>query len=94
MKPTKLTQAIEKVVGAKVRAVEQVVKELIDPLAKLGNPEELIGKPYEQWTPMDLAMLSQIYGSDNDTPLAKLIFNREYSKLQELEEGQYGSIRL
>jgi len=36
-------------------------KKEIDPLADVGNPEKIIGKPYGRWTPMDKQMLRQAY---------------------------------
>lgn len=80
-----LTQNIEKVVALKIKAVDRVIEEMIDPIAAVGNPEKLIRKPYEQWTPQDLQMLIQIYGTGDKTPLSRLIFDREYEKVKSLE---------
>ena len=87
MKQTELTQAIEKVVEFKLRAVDIVIKEIVEPLEKVGSPEDLIKKPYETWTPEDLSMLIKVYGMGENTPLSNLIFRKAYKNLKELEGG-------
>jgi len=36
-------------------------KKEIDPLADVGNPEKIIGKPYGRWSDQDKQMLRQAY---------------------------------
>ena len=91
MKTTDFTQALEKLIDTKLAAVDLLVKELIEPLEKVGNPEELIKKPYETWTPEDFALLAKIYGPGNDTPLAAMIFKKEYNKVLRLEQEEHGN---
>ena len=88
MKETELTQAIQEAVDLKLKAIDHLVKELVTPLEKVGNPEELLGKSYEQWTPQDLSMLIQIYGQGDNTPLSNLIFRKTYSMVKELEQEE------
>ena len=88
MKQTDLTQAIDEVVELKMLAADQLIEELVEPLADIGSPEQLIKKPYEQWTPQDLAMLTTIYGKEEPNPLSNLIFRKEYEEVQELERGE------
>lgn len=88
MKKTELTSAIEKVVEVKMKAVDKLVEELVEPLADIGNPEKLIHKDYSTWNGQDLQLLIKIYGSGDDTPLARLVFAREYAKVRELEESE------
>ena len=85
MKETQLTKATNEVVALKLKAIDLVTAEMIQPLAELGSPEQLIAKPYDTWTPADLQVLASIYGSGDDTALAKVIFNREYEKVKTLE---------
>lgn len=85
MKPTSLTKAIEEVVALKSQAIDRVLQDLVEPLAKIGRPEELIGKKYEQWTPQDLLMLGKIYGPQDGTPLSNLIFKKTYERVKALE---------
>ncbi len=85
MKDIPLTLAAEKVVALKMKVIDKVIEGLIEPLADVGNPEKLIKKPYSQWTPQDLAILTKIYGQGNDTPLTRTIFNREFEKVKQLE---------
>ena len=85
MKSTPLTLAVERVVALKMKAIDKVMKDLIEPIEKVGNPEQLIGKEYAQWTPEDLTLLTKIYGRGADTPLTRVIFNREFEKVKKLE---------
>jgi len=85
MKQTEFTKMVDDVVELKMKAVDKYIEEIIEPLGEIGNPEKLIGKPYEQWTPLDLQMLGQIYGPEPNE-LSKLIFKKEYAKLIELEK--------
>ena len=85
MKKIPLTQATEKVVALKMRAIDIVIDELVEPLEDIGNPEKLIKKPYTQWTPEDLGLLTKIYGIGEDTPLTRTIFNRIYEEVKRLE---------
>lgn len=85
MKKTPLTIAIDKAVQIKMKAVDALIEELVEPLADVGNPEKLIKKPYEQWTKDDLQLLTRIYGTGEDTPLTRIIFNKNYERVKELE---------
>ncbi len=66
-------------------AWSQVYEEDIAPLVDVGNPESVIGKKYEEWTPQDLMMLQGIYGPGTNTPLAKFMFKKRYEELKRLE---------
>ena len=85
MKQIPLTQAAEKVVEIKMKAVDRLIEELVEPLADVGNPEKLIKKPYEQWDANDIQLLTKIYGQGEDTPLTRTIFNRTYENVKNLE---------
>lgn len=85
MKKTPLTQAADQVVALKMKVIDKIVEGLIEPLEDIGSPEKLIKKPYAQWTPQDLAMLTRIYGTGEDSPLSRLIFNREYERVRQME---------
>jgi hypothetical protein len=86
MKETPLTKIADEVIESKLKAIDAYIEEIIEPLEKIGSPESLIGKKYEEWTPLDFQLLVQIYGLGDETPLAKLIFNKEYEKVRKLEE--------
>ena len=64
---------------------EKVKKELIDPIADIGNPEDIIGKPYAEWTPEDISALKQVYVYDIE-PLEKFISGKEIDKLFETQK--------
>lgn len=85
MKPSHLPKLIDEVVDIKLKAVDAFIEEVIEPLEQLGNPEELIGKPYEQWTPEDLQRLTFAYGTKEPNPLSNLVFRRALERVQRLE---------
>lgn len=77
-----IIQACKEIIELKLKAVDQYIEDVIDPIADVGSPEKLIGKKYKEWTPQDLQMMSMIYGEK----LEKYIFNKEYKNLMELEQ--------
>jgi hypothetical protein len=87
MNDTKLDQRIERVIDVKIKAIDRWIDENIDELEKFGNPEKLIGKPYEMWTNEDKMILGQIYGTGPDSILEKFLANKEISKMYESEKG-------
>jgi len=87
MKETTLTKITQEVIDLKLKAADAFIEEIIEPLEKVGSPESLIGKKYEEWTPLDFQLLGQVYGQEDDTPLAKLIFNKSYKEVKDLEEA-------
>ena len=88
MKNDEFSKSVERVVSVKLKAVDRFVEKMVEPLSDVGNPEKLIKKPYAQWTPEDLALLTRIYGVGDDSPLSQLIFNREYERVKELEREE------
>ena len=86
MKSTPLTQAAQEVVDLKMEIVDELVKDFIDEIGDIGSPEKLLGKIYADWTPQDLELLANVYGNGDNTPLAKLIFAKEYKKVLDLEQ--------
>ena len=85
MKDALLNQAIEKVLALKMKALDVVLDELVEPIGDIGNPEKVLGKPYESWTPQDLQLMTQVYGTQEPSPLSDLIFKKEYKRVRELE---------
>ncbi len=85
MKNPDLVKATERVIALKLKAVDAWVERIVEPLGDVGNPEILIRKKYEEWTPEDLQMLIRIYGQSDNSPLANLIFRKELKKVQDLE---------
>ena len=86
MKSPMFVKAVEKAIEVKMEAVDKLIDNLIDPLADVGNPEKVMNKKYEDWTPEDLATAIKIYGQGEDTPLTRLIFNKTYEKVLKLED--------
>jgi hypothetical protein len=81
-------QAVDDTIKLKMETADKYVKETIEKIGDIGSPEKLIKKPYEDWTPEDLQRLAGVYGPGDDTPLARLIFNREYEKVKQLEAAE------
>jgi hypothetical protein len=72
-----------------IKLYDEVAKEVIEEIEKdledFGNPEKLLGKPYELWSPQDKMVLAQIYGT-GDSPLERLVFRKEYEKMKQAEQ--------
>jgi len=88
MKKDELVATIDQTLGLLLEVADDYIDEIAEELAVVASPEKLIGKPYESWSPNDFNLLSQVYGDGNDTPLSKTIFNNEYKRVLELEEGE------
>ncbi len=82
---TPFTKAVDEVIKLKLEIVDDYLKEMAEPLKRVGNPEELINKKYENWTPQDLELLKQVYPGE-DTPLTRLIFKKSYEEVLKLEQ--------
>lgn len=85
MKTNFFTEAVDEVIKLKMEVADEYIKDIIESIGDVGNPEKLIGKKYEDWTPVDLQRLTNVYGTGDDTPLAKLIFNKSLKEVQDLE---------
>ncbi len=77
-----LTQATEEVLALKLKAVDEWIENVVEPLAEIGNPEKVIGKPYGIWTPEDFQKLYAVYGK----ALEKFIFNKEIKYIEDLSK--------
>lgn len=86
MKETDFTKMVNEVIELKLKAVDAYIEEIVEPLAEVGNPEKLMGKKYEEFTPQDLQMLAQVYGQNEPNPLSDLIFKKSYEEVKKLEE--------
>ena len=86
MKKSPLVRVMDKVVDLHMKVLDKLMEELIEPIADVGNPEQLIGKPYETWTPQELQQLIQIYGTREPNPLSDLVFKKTYERVKEMEE--------
>jgi hypothetical protein len=85
MKETPMTQAVQKAVDIKMRAIDVIIKDIIGPLQDLGNPEKVIGKPYDQWTSEDIGWLTRVYGTKEPNILSNFIFRKEKEEVKRLE---------
>ena len=77
--------AVDDVIKMKMEVVDEYINDIVDEIGDIGSPEKLIGKAYDLWDSSDLQRLAGVYGEGDDTPLAKLIFNKEYEKVKALE---------
>ena len=71
MKDTNITEAVREVVAVRMKAVDEFIKEVVDPLENVGNPEKFLGKPWNTWTPQDMQILQGVYGSQLEDFIAK-----------------------
>ena len=85
MKQSQMEERIEKVGSIKMVSLNTFIKRVVEEIEDIGNPEKLLGKPYEQWTAEDMGRLFQLYGQEPNA-LSRMIFNKEYQKLVELEK--------
>ena len=85
MHKTPLTMAVQEIIDLKLSVLDEFIEDVIEPLGEIGNPEKLIGKPYEQWTLYDLQILGQIYGPEPNA-LSELIFKKAYEEVKTLEK--------
>jgi len=88
VKKTPFLKAIDEVVELKLKAADEYIEGIVEQIADVGSPEKLINKKYEEWTPQDLQMLSQIYGVEEPNPLSELIFRKSYKEVKDLEESE------
>ena len=61
---------------------DAMIKEECDKIADVGNPEDLVHKPYARWTPQDKQILNNIYVYDRK-PLERFAKSKEIDMLFE-----------
>ena len=87
----KYPDVLEEVYEMKLRVSNEVLEEMDEMLGSIPGPEKLIGKPYEEWAPQDIQLLSTVWPLDGDNKLTKLIVKKEIQAMQEarslVEEG-------
>jgi hypothetical protein len=83
VKDDSFIKMMDEMVAEDLEILDEVISEDIDTLSIVANPEQLIGKPYNEWTPQDKQWLSQIYGLDSEI-LDKFIAKKELENLQVL----------
>lgn len=85
-------EIINEVIAEETAILDEVMAELEKELADFGSPEKLLGMPYEMWAnnPAVISALQAVYGTANDSRLAKLIAQKEYEKVLELEKALQG----
>ncbi len=86
VKETDFTRMLDSVVTLKLKVVDEFVNKFVDRIGNIGNPEKLIGKPYESWTPRDIQLLWSVYGNSEPNVLSKFIAGKEYEKVLKLEK--------
>ena len=86
MNKSNFANSVDDIIKMKMDVVDEYIKDIIDEIGDIGSPEKLIGKKYETWTPEDIQRLAGVYGEGDDTPLAKLIFQKSYAEVIALEQ--------
>lgn len=84
MKKDSLTLATERMDAVFAKALARLEAELLEPLADVGSPEKVIGKPYEDWTPEDMQKAVMVWGTGSGTPLDNLVFKKKVAELDTL----------
>ena len=56
-----LQDVIDKEIDRVLKVYEDFKKKEIDPIAQLGSPEKIIGRPYKQWNEKDKQLLREVY---------------------------------
>jgi len=99
MKDTEFTKLVNEVIELKLKAADEYIESVIEPLTNIGSPEKLIGKPYEAWTTQDLRTLMSVYGKEPN-PLSRLIRKKEFERARRIQreniltpEQTWGGIR-
>ncbi len=82
-----LNSVIAEMIEEDFAILDELIEEEIKPLSDLGDPEKLIGKKFEEWTPEDMALLEQIY-ANNPEALNKVVFDHTFQAMTEAEEAE------
>ena len=80
-----LDRAVQEAITLQMKAVDIVMKEVVEPIADVGPPEEVLGKPYEMWSTQDFQLAAAIYGQ-GDSPLSRLIFRKKLAQVEALRQ--------
>ena len=87
MRQDEMNKVVDEVIVLMLDVADGYLGEMEEQLEVTRSPEKLLGKPYEQFTPQDFQILSQIYGEEPN-PLSELIFKKSYEKVLALEEEE------
>lgn len=79
---------IDEILDVKFEALDIVLKEMVEPIRVVDNPETIMGKPFEAWTPDDLEFLKIIYGTEEPNILSNFIFDKTYERVKTLESEE------
>lgn len=85
MQRDKYLAIVEEALDELLTLANECIEEMTEELEVVKSPEKLIGKPYEQWTEQDKAILYQIYGPGEPNALSDLVFSKELEQVEELE---------
>uniref|UniRef100_A0A6H1ZH04 Uncharacterized protein n=1 Tax=viral metagenome TaxID=1070528 RepID=A0A6H1ZH04_9ZZZZ len=80
-------KAIDRWVEKQIRYVDIWVEREVDTILDLHNPEKLLGKKFEDWTPYDMQLLAQVYSGDMDT-LNNFVAKKSIKQMHALEEDE------
>lgn len=80
-----IVSLIDDVIQKEMKRVDKYIKQHIDPIADIGSPAKVIGKPFEEWSQQDMEKLGQTYSYDREK-LERYIFDKEYRDILALEQ--------
>jgi hypothetical protein len=76
--------ALKQYLEIQTKVVKQYVESYIKPLTILVNPETLMGRPFETWTPQDHQKLQIVYGPGKN-PYTQLILEKQVAMVQQMK---------
>ena len=77
---------VEKRVDIARKRADEYIKKYVDPIARVDNPEKLLGKPYDAWTEEDIQKLKMVYVYSPED-LETFINKKEIDKIWQMMEA-------
>jgi len=79
------SDAYKHVIEVRMKAVKDIMDTRMRNIVNIKSPEAEIGKPFEEWTPFDMAMAEKLYKGDKR--YADFLVKKKLEQVQKLEEG-------
>ena len=84
--PSTFVEVAKELIEQDYTVIDEFIKESIEPIADVGSPAKLIGKPYTDWTPADLNQAVAIYGPASKV-LEQYIAREQINQMHAYEEA-------
>ena len=86
---TTIQQAIDKYIKLETEVAKQFMERYVEPIELVANPEKLMGRPFETWSPQDHMFLRTVYGKEPNA-YSELVLTKEIQEVQALNEETGG----